>query len=530
MATLLEEESLGAFYEKLSSISGIFEVTLADGTIDRVVFKNVSVWLTGLSINIFSKRNEAILSLSSDDILKVNGISVSSHIENGYGDLQPLEMLPTFEKNSEGLYEHIVKSPILEEIAVPTRSVDPRVLFSVTEITRQIKEQLTSPQFQEIWVVGELCNVTYSTSGHIYFSLKDETSVISGVIFRRSAIKLKFKLENGINVELFGSISLYEPRGSYQIVAEHLSPEGKGELQLAYEQLKEKLEKEGLFETSRKRPIPRFPKNIGIVTSPTGAAIRDMLKTTHNNFKNLNIILYPSKVQGEGSSIEIAAQIAKANEDAYVDVLIVGRGGGSTEDLWCFNEEPTLRAIYNSKIPVISAVGHEIDYTLSDFVADFRCVTPTAAAEKVTEGYSELTQSLPLLENRVARAVKGRIEKLNARIEACSVQRIKQSLIYAFDTMEQRHDDLYRRAGRAIAERYKDFENRFLRIATKLDALSPFKVLGRGYSVVFKEGKVVSNAGDVNVNDTLNVKLFQGELEVAVLKREVSEVREGSGG
>lgn len=255
-------------------------------------------------------------------------------------------------------------------------------VYTVSELTRDLRV-IIEDSFPGVWVEGEISNFILHTSGHIYFSLKDATSVLRCAMFKRANEKLKFSLKNGMKVIVLGSVSLYEARGDYQLIIEELEPRGVGALQLQFQQLKEKLQKEGLFDERYKAPIPFLPTRIGVVTSPTGAAIRDILSIARRRFANVEIIINPVKVQGVGAKEEIAAAIRQFNELGNIDVMIVGRGGGSLEDLWPFNEEVVARAIFDSEIPVISAVGHEIDFTIADFAADFRASTPSAAAELV---------------------------------------------------------------------------------------------------------------------------------------------------
>ncbi len=259
---------------------------------------------------------------------------------------------------------------------------DEKRIYTVSEITRNIRVVLEE-SFSRVWVEGEVSNYTFHSSGHMYFSIRDNKATLQCAMFRRANKNLKFKLKDGMKVICFGSISVYEIRGNYQLIVEEVEPKGIGALQLQFEQLKEKLRKEGLFDEGHKVPVPYLPIRIGIVTSPTGAAIHDILNVSRRRFSNIEIIINPVKVQGEGAKDEIANAINEFNKLKNIDVMIIGRGGGSLEDLWPFNEEVVARAIYNSEIPIISAVGHEIDYTISDFVADKRAPTPSAAAELV---------------------------------------------------------------------------------------------------------------------------------------------------
>src|SRR4030043_407686 len=257
-----------------------------------------------------------------------------------------------------------------------------RYILTVSELTQEIKDILED-RFPDVWIEGEISNLRMPPSGHIYFTLKDDFSQIRGVLFKMQARTIRFVPKDGLHIIGRGRVSLYEKRGDYQLILESMEPKGIGALQLAFLQLREKLEKEGLFDPSRKKPIPMVPQKIGVITSPTGAVIRDMLHILKRRFENLHILLYPVRVQGEGASGEIAGGVKYFNQWTDVDVMIVGRGGGSSEDLWAFNEEVVDRAIYHSRIPVISAVGHETDYTVSDFVADLRAPTPSVAAELV---------------------------------------------------------------------------------------------------------------------------------------------------
>jgi exodeoxyribonuclease VII large subunit len=368
-----------------------------------------------------------------------------------------------------------------------------------------------------LWVKGELSGVTYHTSGHIYFSLKDSGSLISAVIFRGRASKLKFKLTNGQSVEALGAISVYEPRGQYQLVAEVINQEGQGDLQLAFEQLKKKLESEGLFEAKRKRAIPLYPDAVGIVTSPTSAAIIDMIDTTALHFPKVVLRIYPAVVQGETSPESIIKAIELANRHAQVDVLIVGRGGGSQEDLWAFNDEALCRAIATSKIPIISAVGHAVDFSLADFVADARAETPTAAAERISLPKKQLVKNLQELDKRVAGNIFGLLKQIRIFLQAHDRTRLLRKLENALQEKWQLHDELVQDGLTAIEEKHRKLKELFLRMASKLEALSPFKVLGRGYSVVLKEGKVITQASELQTNDEIDIRFYKNRVKAKIL-------------
>ncbi|MDP3804461.1 MAG: exodeoxyribonuclease VII large subunit, partial [Candidatus Omnitrophota bacterium] len=332
-------------------------------------------------------------------------------------------------------------------------------IYTVSEITKYIRV-IVEDSFPGVWIEGEISNYVLHSSGHIYFSLRDANAVLKCAFFRRANEKLKFKLKDGMKVIAFGSISVYDARGDYQLIVEEIEPKGIGALQLQFQQLKEKLQKEGLFDARHKVPIPFLPTRIGIVTSPTGAVIRDILNIARRRFSNVEIIINPVKVQGEGAKDEIAAAIRQFNKLNNIDVMIVTRGGGSLEDLWPFNEEAVARAIYESEIPVISAVGHEIDYTISDFTADFRAPTPSAAAELVIPRKEDLVNAI-----------------------ATSVTRLKNALAGEVTQYEQRIDDLAKDIAIRIDHIVKMRGENFNLLTSKLETLSPLAVLNRGYSI-----------------------------------------------
>ena len=305
-----------------------------------------------------------------------------------------------------------------------------RTILTVSELSERIKIVLEDT-FIDLWVEGEISNLRTPASGHSYLTLKDEHSQIRAVLFKMQRRYLRFDPKDGMLVLARGRISLYEPRGEYQLVIDYMEPKGIGALQIAFEQLKVRLAQEGLFDGSRKRPLPMLPRGLGIVTSPTGAVIRDMLQILRRRFANLHICVYPVRVQGDGAAEEVAQGIEVLNRYPGIDVIIVARGGGSLEDLWAFNEETVARAIYVSKVPVISAVGHEIDYTIADFVADVRAPTPSAAAELVIRNKSELHAELQSMAHRLERGMQHRLEALRARLEACQQRRVLEESVGA---------------------------------------------------------------------------------------------------
>ncbi len=395
-------------------------------------------------------------------------------------------------------------------------------IFSVTEITQEIR-LLLEGRFSEIWIEGEISNFRVASSGHFYFSLKDSRSQIRMVMFRGANLQLRFKPENGLSVLCYGNLSLYEPRGEYQIVVEHMEPKGIGALQLAFEQLKKKLEAEGLFSPQRKRPIPFLPRKIGMVTSRTGAVIRDMIHVLTRRFPNIQILLYPVLVQGDGAAQKIAEGIETLNdlnqrELLGIDVLIVGRGGGSVEDLWAFNEEVVARAIEASAIPVISAVGHETDFTIADFVADLRAPTPSAAAELAVPVREELFHTLEKQRHCLYQAVEQKIE--NERLL------LKQWEGYFQDpgrrlTEVALHLDHLREKIISLSWHQMETDREGVRRWKQhLEALSPLAILERGYSLVMPHGKkkLLKKSSEVQPDDIVDIQLSTGRLESRVIK------------
>ncbi|OGW84632.1 MAG: exodeoxyribonuclease VII large subunit [Omnitrophica bacterium RIFCSPLOWO2_01_FULL_45_10] len=385
-------------------------------------------------------------------------------------------------------------------------------IYTVSELTKYIRV-IIEDSFPAIWIEGEIANYVLHSSGHIYFSLRDANSVLKCAFFRHSNEKLKFKLKDGMKAICFGSISVYEARGDYQLIVEEIEPKGVGALQLAFQQLKEKLHKEGLFDERHKIPIPYLPTRIGIVTSPTGAAIRDILNIARRRFSNVEIIILPVRVQGESAKDEIAAAIREFNRIKNVDVMIVTRGGGSLEDLWPFNEETVARAIYDSEIPVISAVGHEIDYTISDFVADFRAPTPSAAAELVIPKKEDLSNLINTLMARLKNTLTGKLGLLNQRLTALRESYILRQPLNFIIQYEQRIDDLSKdlniRLDHIVEMRNENFNN----LISKLGALSPLAILNRGYSITMKlpDRVVVKDAKTLRKDDLVETKLGRGK-------------------
>lgn len=434
------------------------------------------------------------------------------------------------------------------------------LLLSVSDVTRLIRESLEG-QFREVWVEGEISNLRAPTSGHLYFTLKDAQSQIRGVLFRSGAARLRFVLQEGLSVVARGRISVYEPRGEYQLIVDALEPKGLGALQVAFEQLKERLSAEGLFEEARKRPLPAFPRTVGVVTSPTGAAIRDIVAVLRRRCPVADILLAPVPVQGEGAGEHIAAAIHALNEMPQVDVLIVGRGGGASEDLWAFNDEAVVRAIARSRVPVVSAVGHEIDVTLADFAADYRAPTPSAAAEAVVPVLDEILARLGELDGRLRRLMDTGIQMQRHRLDRL-IGGLGE-MRFRVQAQAQHLDDLHDRVTRTLVERLtalhravvehrhavlslgphnriraslvllpqlsrrleqearRGIVSRRQSVAARvaaLDALSPLAILSRGFSVIrtVPEGKMVRKSSDVTVGQTVQARLAEGQLVCVV--------------
>ncbi|RLA81763.1 MAG: exodeoxyribonuclease VII large subunit [Deltaproteobacteria bacterium] len=393
-------------------------------------------------------------------------------------------------------------------------------VFTVSELTSRIRDLLEG-EFYEIWVEGEISNLRSPRTGHLYFTLKDDRSQIRAVLFKLQRRYLKFDLEDGQQVICWGRVGVYEKRGEYQLIVDYVEPKGIGALQVAFEQLKERLASEGLFDEERKRPLPLLPRRIGIVTSPTGAVIRDMLQILRRRFENVEVLLYPVKVQGEGAAEEIAEGVTYLSERGDVDVIIVARGGGSLEDLWAFNEEVVARSIYRSRVPVISAVGHETDYTIADFVADLRAPTPSAAAELVVRRKEELRERLSASVRRMEVAIKGTFEVKGERLKGLEGKVMAYNPVVRISSL---YDEMKKKLKRLEACIEKTLEAKSSRLREqmgKLDALSPMAVLARGYSITWRlpERRIVREGKEVEVGDLVEVTLAKGGMRCGVKER-----------
>jgi len=412
---------------------------------------------------------------------------------------------------------------VIEEEVAEEREEEKTRIYSVWEITRYIKQKLDSDELlRDIYVKGELSNVSQPTSGHVYFTLKDEYAELRCVMFRDRNALLKFTLEDGMSVIVRGHISVYEKRGKYQLYVEELQESGIGELYRAFEQLKKKLKDEGMFDAAYKKPIPAIPRTIGIITSPTGAAIRDMINITRRRFPHVHILLAPVAVQGEEAAPQIVNAIKLMNrvnsELMKVDVLVVGRGGGSIEELWAFNEESVARAIFASEIPVISAVGHETDFTISDFVADRRAATPSEAAELVVPDKRQIEKNLSAFELQLRQNIYKMIEEQRRRLESIEKNVLFRTPTERINQYRQTVDELKRTLIAEVIHRVQLHKKELQALTGKLDALSPRAILERGYSICLKEQRVVRSVMDITTGDMLRVLFRDGEA--------ISEVKE----
>ena len=391
-------------------------------------------------------------------------------------------------------------------------------IYSITELTRELK-QILEGAFPKIWVEGEISNYVKHSSGHRYFTLKDQNAQLRCVMWRWMGSHLIFEPQDGLKVRASGQVTIYEKSGQYQLIVTSIQPAGIGELELAFQQLKNKLADEGLFDPEHKIPIPEFPNRIGVVTSPTGAAIRDIINITGRRAPWVEIILWPVLVQGEGAASEIANAITGFNMLDLVDVLIVGRGGGSLEDLWAFNEEEVARAIYDSELPIISAVGHEIDFSIADFVADLRAPTPSAAAEIAVPDGEELLSRIDGYLESIFSTMIGLIEQEQGRLDDILSRYGLRKPLEIIAQRAQRCDDLSHLLDIHISHRMQTFTGRSRSLYEKLEMVSPKAVLKRGYSYARdRQGRAVKSFKQVAIDDKIDIILYEGGLQTRVTR------------
>ena len=411
--------------------------------------------------------------------------------------------------------------------------------ITVTQLTKYIKYKIDNDQnLNKIYLKGEISNFKAHTRGHFYFTLKDENTRINAVMFSTYAKDVKFDIQDGMKVLVTGKVSVYEATGGYQIYVDSITEDGLGNLYIAFEQLKKKLDAEGLFKEEHKKPIPKIPNRIGIITAPTGAAIKDILSTLKRRWPLCETILFPSLVQGAEAASDIVRNI-ELTKKYDLDVLIVGRGGGSIEDLWCFNEEIVARAIYDLDVPVISAVGHEIDFTISDFVADLRAPTPTGAAEMAVPDIRDITKLLNQLEIRSYNGINNIIKIRKEKLYKLSESFVLKNPITMYQIKEEKFDNLFERLINSyknlisnnsskiellnnklinnINNKYIDDKNRFVKVLSKLEVLNPLLTIKRGYSIVRKDNKVITKTKDLKKNDKVEIELTDGKVNMEVL-------------
>lgn len=396
--------------------------------------------------------------------------------------------------------------------------------LTVSALTRQLKD-LVEANFPHAVVVGEVSNCTRAASGHFYFSLKDADAQIRAVMWRSAAARSKFELHDGLEVVASGPVEIYAARGTYQLIVERIVPQGVGALELAFRRLQEKLAAEGLFDPEHKQPLPRFPKRIALVTSPAGAAVRDILQVITRRWPAADILILPVPVQGAGAAQQIAAALRAVPRVPGVDVIITGRGGGSLEDLWAFNEEDVARAIFECPIPVICGVGHEIDVTIADLVADRRALTPSEAGELAVPVSSEIVNELRGLEQRLGNSLRERARRARMHLEQIESRRVFARPLERIHDLTARLDDLSGQLRRTMTRRFEMQRHRLQSLGSSLDALSPLKVLERGYSITSRlsSGKLVASAEAVQVGDELLTTLHDGKIVSRVTSTRVSE-------
>ena len=394
---------------------------------------------------------------------------------------------------------------------------DGRLIYSVTQINSEIKTILED-SYPSVWVCGEISSFKEYASGHMYFNLKDEKSQISAVMFSFHNKNLKIELKDGMQVLVYGKVTTYINRGSYQIQVYHVEEKGLGTLQEAFEKLKKKLFEEGLFDSSHKKEIPYIVNRIGVVTSKDGAALHDILSVLNRRFSNVEVLIYPVRVQGEQAKFEIAKAIKYLNDNhKELDVLLVGRGGGSLEDLWAFNEEIVARAIYDSDIPVISCVGHEVDFTIADFVADLRAPTPSVAAEIVAKSRTDLDEKLSVIKNRLINNIKNIVKLYDEKVKYFKNCRALSKPYEIYEEKIQYMDELREKLLFNINNLILNKQQNLKLNAQKLDLLSPLKTLSRGYSVCFKNGKIIKKKEQVFKDDILDINVSDGMIKTKVV-------------
>ena len=390
--------------------------------------------------------------------------------------------------------------------------------ISVTDLNKYIKNKIADDEYlSNILIKGEISNFKHHYTGHLYFTLKDENSLIKCIMFKSYAQKLNFEPKDGMKVYILGSVSVFERDGIYQVYAKVMEEDGVGDLYTKYQKLKEELEKKGLFDVSYKQKIPMMPKVIGVLTSQTGSVIRDIINVSTRRNPNVYIRLLPVPVQGEGAAEKIAEGIEYMNKNQLADVIILARGGGSLEDLWPFNEEIVAYSIYESKIPIISAVGHETDFSISDFVADLRAPTPSAAAELAVPDIYELKQKINIYQNRLKMALTKKLEIMKLRYDKCMSSSVFKEPTRRIQENYIKMDSYVKQLENSINKIKEKNKNKYIEFVSKLDTLSPLKTLTRGYSIIEKDGKIVKSIIDLQAEDEISIRLRDGEKQAKII-------------
>lgn len=390
--------------------------------------------------------------------------------------------------------------------------------ITVTDLNKYIKEKISDDEYlNSVLVKGEISNFKRHYTGHLYFTLKDENSLIKCVMFKNFAEKLNFSPKDGNKVIVFGTVSVYERDGVYQIYTKAMEEDGVGDLYQKFQELKQKLEKEGFFDQENKMPIPKMPKVIGVLTSKTGSVVKDIINVSTRRNPNVVLRIYPVPVQGEGAAQKIANAIEYMNRNKLADVLILARGGGSLEDLWPFNEEIVAKAIYYSELPIISAVGHETDFTIADFVSDLRAPTPSAAAELAVPNVGDLVYTISIYQNRYKVALKRRVQLMKMRYEKCMARRVFKEPLQKIHERSIRLDMSIKLINNSIKKKMQTSKSEYIKLVSKLDALSPLKTLARGYSIAENDfGEVISSKDKVNIGDYLSIRFTDGKIKAKV--------------
>ncbi len=390
--------------------------------------------------------------------------------------------------------------------------------ITVTDLNKYIKDKVSNDEYlNNVLVKGEISNFKNHYTGHLYFTLKDDNSLIKCIMFKSFTQNLKFMPKDGMKVMVYGTVSVFERDGVYQIYCKAMQEEGMGDLYKSYEELKQRLEKEGLFDIKYKQRIPFMPKVVGVLTSQTGSVIRDIINVSSRRNPNVYIRLFPVPVQGEGAAIKIADAILHMNKNKLADVLILARGGGSLEDLWPFNEEIVARAIFESKIPIISAIGHETDFTISDFVSDLRAPTPSAAAELAVSDISELEMKLLNYKNRYKQALKKKVELMKLQYEKCMAKRVFKEPLQKINEIYINLDIIIKQMQNSVINKYKDCKSEMVKQVSKLDTLSPLKTLTRGYCIAEQKDGMIKSVNDIKKEDEINLRFVDGNVKARVI-------------